>query len=247
VAALKGVLLSACPGARIVDAAHDIAPQDVRAAAWVLCQYWSYYPAGSIHVAVVDPGVGSARNVVLADVDGHRFLVPDNGLLTWVLHGASRFRCWKLRDDVQRPGVRSSTFHGRDIFAYAAGRLAAGAVVPGEMADPVDDVEQADWPLTQQSGNRVSGRVIHADRFGNLITNIARSRLEELGWDRPRVRAGEWTAEAWVTHYAEAPGHTLVAVWGSSGMLELSWKEGSARQQTGVEPGAPVVVEWVPL
>ncbi|OGV44256.1 MAG: hypothetical protein A2X46_10475 [Lentisphaerae bacterium GWF2_57_35] len=175
VAEVKGVILSSAPEAQIVDACHEIPFADSMAGAWVLSQYWSFYPAGTIHVA----GVGNSRRNLLAEVDGHVFLAPDNGVLAFVLRDAKTSRVSALRGEVHRPGPVSSTFHGRDVLAWAAALLAKGDVKVSELSDPVERWISLELPLPQATSDGVVGSVVHVDRFGNLITNITRNMLEE--------------------------------------------------------------------
>jgi len=242
VAAMKGVIVTQAPEARVVDACHAIAPQDVRAGAWVLGQYWSFYPAGTIHIAVVDPEVGTARGALLAEADGQYFLAPDNGLLFWVFRRAERMVTRKLKPAAQRPGPISSVFHGRDVFAWVAGLLAAGKVTVADVTENVPAIEWPDWAEVQIAPGRLTGQVVHIDRFGNIITGITRRQLDETGWKKFEVVAAHVSIDGLARVYADAEEGELLAVVGSSGHLEIAMRNGSAAELLGLSGGARIVV-----
>ncbi len=242
VAAVKGVVLSLAPEAAVVDASHDIPPQDVRAAAWVLGQYWRTYPAGTIHVAVVDPGVGTGRDVLLVEADGRLLLAPDNGLLFWALRQAEKTARRKLKPDVHRPGEVSATFHGRDIFAHAAGLLAGGKAKAEDLSVETSSVVTPPWGELRVSGEQIAGEVVHVDRFGNLITNIGRDDIRRRGWEAFFVRAGLNTGIPVCRTYADVEAGAVLALFGSADTIEISVSGGSAQKQTGLRRGAEVVV-----
>ncbi|MCF7838298.1 MAG: SAM-dependent chlorinase/fluorinase [Candidatus Marinimicrobia bacterium] len=239
VAAMKGVILSAAPAARLVDAAHDVQPQDIVGAGWALAQYWACYPAGTIHLAVVDPGVGTDRAALLAEADGQWFLAPDNGLLDFVAAAAAQYAVRRLRPGWHRPAGCAATFHGRDIFAYAAGRLVAGDD-PAAFTDSLAAASPAALPAPRPSGHGLAGRIIHCDRFGNLITNIAAATAAEAVPRPWHVLVAGYVFEQVRRTYADvAPGEKL-ALFGSSGLLELAINQGSARERLRLDRGAPV-------
>ena len=242
VAAMKGVVLSLAPDATLVDISHDIPPQDIRAGAWVLGQAWSFFPAGTIHVAVIDPGVGTDREALLVEADGHFFVAPDNGLLSWVLKQAKQVRLRKLRADVHRPGEASATFHGRDVFAHAAGLLASGRASVEEISDETKSVVMPSWAIVQIEAKRIVGEVVHIDRFGNLITNIQRKQVEEAGLKSFLIQAGPSANIRLHKTYGDAKAGELIALWGSSGTLEIAISGGSAEKKTCLTRGATVIV-----
>lgn len=226
VAAMKGVVLDQCPQACVVDAAHDLPRHDVRAAAWVLRQYGWTFPAGTIHVAVVDPGVGTERAALVVEVDGQIYVGPDNGLFAWVLKRHPQARVLQLKAGIVRPGGNSATFHGRDVFAYAAGLLAKGIRLD-RLAEPVDTWFQPEWVNPVLHGRVIEGEVIHVDHFGNLITNIPASLVVDRGPEAV-VKIGKRTIKGIVRTYAEVPvGHPLALV-GSDEMLEVAVNQGDA-------------------
>ena len=242
VAAMKGVVLSLAPEAILVDISHDIPPQDIRAGAWVLGQAWSSFPAGTIHVAVIDPGVGMDREALLVEADGQLCLAPDNGLLSWVLKQAGQVSLRTLRKEVHRQGEASATFHGRDVFAHAAGLLASGRAMAVDLSEKTDSVIMPSWAGVGVERDRIVGEVVHIDRFGNLITNIQRKQIEEARWPRLAIQAGALTNVRLCRTYGDAKAGELIALFGSSGTLELAVAGGSAAANTHLLRGAAVVV-----
>ena len=229
VAEMKGVLLSGAPGAQLVDASHDLPAQDVELARLTLARYWRRYPPGTVHLVVVDPGVGTDRRAI-AVASHQRLLVgPDNGVLSpaMLLPGAEAV-------ELAVPHGASSTFHGRDVFAPAAARLAAGAALAA-LGQPVSDcvIRRTIEPVRQPDGS-VRGQVIAVDRFGNLITNLVSGRpgtLHVAGHALPLRR-----------RYADAAPLALLALTGSSGLIEVARRDGSAADALALGRGA--VVEW---
>jgi S-adenosylmethionine hydrolase len=237
VGAMKGVIASRAPGATVVDVTHDVPPQDVAAAAFALAQAAPHFPPGSIHVVVVDPGVGGPRREVILEDRGQRFVGPDNGVFSLV--APSVRQGWQITTPAFRRDEVSPTFHGRDIFAPAAARLAAGAA-PSE-AGPLVTLEAALAPrplLMSHEGRQITGHVVHVDRFGNLVTDIPADVLPRGS----RVRIGSIEIPAIQTTYTSvAKGETLAYV-GSSGTLEVGVRDGSAHDALTLGRGAPVLV-----
>ncbi len=226
VAAMKGVILGLAPHAHVVDASHAIPPQDIRAGAWVLFQYWKYYPQGTIHVGVVDPGVGTGRAILLIVAVGLKLIVPDNGLAELVLREVPDAQIAALKPCCHRPGLVSATFHGRDIFAYAAARLAAGAA-PDQLADPVQAWVRPTWARPRSDAKSIAGEIIHIDRFGNAITNIDKQDVEGRG-PVVGVQAGAWYFDAISHTYAEKELGEPFCLFGSEGKLEIAVNQGAA-------------------
>ncbi len=244
VGVMKAVILGKAPQAAIVDVCHGIDPQDVLQAAFVLDSARRYFPAGSLLVVVVDPGVGTDRAILLVEAGGQRFLAPDNGVLSFVLEPAFAPRCRFLDPAAVTSGPVSSTFHGRDLIAPAAGLLASGldpeALGPEIPASEARRLEGLHPEPTPEGA--LAGRVIHIDRFGNLITNIAAGNLPP-GGARVRIEVGGVLLEGLHRTYAEAPPGGLLALVGSRGLLEIAARGGHAANRTGIEKGAPVLVE----
>ncbi len=243
-AAMKGVILSICPAATIVDLSHEVPPQDVRHAAILLDNAADWFPAETIHVAVVDPGVGTDRAIVYARIGRQQFIAPDNGLLSRLAARTPPSKVVRLTDPAYWLERVSTTFHGRDIMAPAAAHLALG-LDPDRLGSPFDRLITLDWPEPRQSAKRLDGEVIEIDSFGNLITNLTADMFAGRPSDR-RVRVVCDRYETWgiCRAYAEQPRGTLVALIGSGGRLELASVGDNAAQRLGVGVGSPVTLAW---
>jgi S-adenosylmethionine hydrolase len=254
VGAMKGVIATMCPAARVVDLTHDVEPQNVLTGAFLLETAWRYFPAGTVHVAVVDPGVGTARRRLAISADGHNFVGPDNGVLSAALADETRGtrapgevyerRTVRLPNSVtavsidnevlMRPSL-SATFEGRDVFAPAAAYLAGGGAI-GELGPVVDAVEALPAFRAVATLAGIEGRILHVDRFGNLITDIRAADLP----DAPVFRAGGRTIEG-ISHTYES-SNGIAAIVGSSGFVELAQSRGQASQVLGLGQGDRVRV-----
>lgn len=237
---MKGVLVSGGAG-RLVDVSHEIGRGDVRGGAWALRRVWSRYPAGTVHLVVVDPGVGSERRAVAVRAADRWFVGPDNGLLTWVMREHPVESAAEL--DPRRAGLEavSDTFHGRDLFAPAAARLASGGEA-GSVGDPVGPGSLTTFEVAEASrrpDGGLRGEVWHVDRFGNLVTNVP------VGWlpERPVARVGGTAVRGLRGSYAEVEPGELLLTRGSMGTLEVSVRDGSAGRTLSVGPGAAVEVD----
>jgi S-adenosyl-L-methionine hydrolase (adenosine-forming) len=244
VAAMKGVILSINPAARIVDISHAVAPQNIRQGALVLGEAVVWFPAETIHVAVVDPGVGTARRLIYARIGAWHFLVPDNGLVSSL---ARRERPSKIitltRPEFWLPSV-SATFHGRDILAPVAARLSLG-VAPEALGERIDEIVQLDWPEVSIMPGKIEGRVQSIDSFGNLITDITAEHIAAAPRDESvTIRCDEHETQGIFNTYGDQPAMTLIALVGSSGFLELAIVEDSAAVMLGVHVGERVTVSW---
>jgi S-adenosylmethionine hydrolase len=243
VAQMKGVMLQRQPAAQIIDITHEIPPQDIFRAACVLAEVYPHFPPDTVHVVVVDPGVGSDRRVLCLSAARQFFLAPDNGVLEFVLRSTRSEALvevsgkWYFREDV------SYTFHGRDIFAPVAGHLATG-IKPGRLGRAVTDIVRLEVPEVKIEKNTVTGTVIHIDRFGNLITNIEKGHLaavfQGVKNSQVLVRAAGREIVGLVRSYAEKPAGELLSLLGSSERLEIAVSGGSAGEELGVSQGAPV-------
>jgi S-adenosylmethionine hydrolase len=239
VGAVKGVLAARAPGAPVDDVSHDVPRGDVQSAAHALRRYWRLYPEGTVHVAVVDPGVGSERRALACEADGRFLVAPDNGLLSPVLGDASAWSAVQIRDAIgppPAPSGLSATFHGRDVFAPAAAHLAQGrplGALGPRVADPLrlEDPE----PVAAEGGGR--GRVVGVDRYGNLLTNVPGTWLT----DRVVVTIVGRKLRT-VATYADARPGELVALVSSDGRVEVAAREGSAAEQLGAGTGTEVRV-----
>jgi len=239
---MKGVILGICPDATLVDITHDIPPHDVMAGALELAAAYRYFPAGTIFVAVVDPGVGSARRGVAADTGDYRFVAPDNGVLTQVLRESPAKKIVELTERrYARPTV-SRTFEGRDRFAPAAGWLAKGTLLPA-LGRPVADIQKLDIPLPESDADTVRGVIVRVDRFGNLVTNIDRKSVERLGQGSAiTIDAAGQRIERLVATYAELSPTGVGALFGGTDHLELAAPSSSAADRLGLTRGAVVTV-----
>ncbi len=243
VAAMKGVILRLCPDAHMVDVTHEIAPQDVMEAAFVLRGAVPFFPPGAVHLAVVDPGVGTARRPVALRCGEQWFVGPDNGLFPLVLEDEAPDEAVVLdRPRFWRTEAPSTTFHGRDIFAPAAAHLATGTPL-AELGSPAGALEPLRWalPITDEQG--LQGWVAHVDRFGNAVTNITRALIERHRQGRAlKCFAGNAVLrEVHPTYGAVASGEPLL-LFGSSGFLEIAVNSGNAAELLGIRKGASVNV-----
>lgn len=259
VGTMKAVMLSICPEARLVDITHQISPQDVRSAAYVLSSSFRFFPPGTVFLIVVDPGVGTAREPLAVETAQGMFVAPNNGVLSSVLPQLEvRHAVEIAAPRYMLPSV-SRTFHGRDIFAPAAAHLAAGVRIT-ELGPTLPELVKLDPPRLEISDRSIEGEVIHIDHFGNVITSIG-----PLAWDGDRLiltpPSGRGTAALVVfaaaasvtqaagatisgiapAYGAAAPG-TLLALVGSAGQLELAVNQGSAARLLGMRTGDPVTV-----
>ena len=234
VAAIKGVLLSACPDAQLIDLTHEIAPQDVLEGALFLAAALPYFPADTVHVAVVDPGVGGDRRAIAVSAGGQRVVCPDNGLLTLFAREHSIDEARQISNPAFMRDHVSATFHGRDVFAPAAARLACGA--PLEALGPkLNGVVELDIPSPRKTADRVTGEVMHIDRYGNAISNIHRS---DVGSATVRaVLAGGRTLGALSRTFADAPQDEPLAYFESTGHLALAINRGDASAVLGLRRG----------
>jgi hypothetical protein len=238
--AMKGVMMCICPDAQLLDISHDVTPFAIPEAAYTLAESWRMFPKGTIHVVVVDPGVGSARRPILAEAGGHFFVAPDNGVLSMVLDAVPEYSIREITATEYFRQPVSRTFHGRDIFAPVAAHLAAG-VPPANFGERIDDAVRLGFgkPVRTAEGNWL-GMVLKIDWFGNIVTNF---NAEAFSWVREQpfeLRVGSGSVRLYCSSYAAAPAGEVFAITGSGGYLEVSANEGSAAKMLGVEPGAPV-------
>lgn len=243
VAELKGVLYSRAPGVTVVDLSHDIPPQEIAAAARLLEYGTSGYPGGTIHLAVVDPGVGTKRPIVVIAASGQYYVGPDNGLFGWLADSADAVVALDLRKfDADSA---STTFHGRDLMAPAAALLAKGVGLD-QLGPPHTQLVTLPPPHEPTSSDKeVCGEIAEVDHYGNLITNVRPIMLGDAPLDdRLRITLGEHeTFGLWQT-YAQQPPQTLLALVGSTGFVELAIVNGSAAEMLRVGAGDTVRLSW---
>ena len=244
VAAMKGVILSINPEAQIVDVTHAVPAQDIGAGALVLEQATPWFPAGSLHVAVVDPGVGSERGIVYAEIAGQQYIAPDNGLLGRLAARHEPSRIVAVEDPAFWLPRVSATFHGRDIMAPVAARLSRGLAAE-RLGRPLDKLVSLTWPEVVILPRSIRGSVESIDSFGNLITDITDDMLTHVPRDESvRITCDEHETIGIFRTYADQPSATLLALIGSSGRLELAIVEENAAAMLGIRTGTPVVVTW---
>lgn len=243
VATMKGRILDRLPNARIIDVTHQVSTYWPAEAGFWLSRAYPYFSAGTVHVAVVDPGVGTSRDIVGAQIDDHIFLAPDNGLLSLVLRRAKAPRIHRL--DVEhvldrfRLSGPSSTFHGRDLFAPIAAELAAGRAALADIGPATQTLLEGSIPSAEKSGDVIRGVVVTVDHFGNLITDIDESLI--VGVQRPVVRLGDHEIPLHRTYGDVQPGD-LLALVNSFGVLEIAVAQGNAAVVLGLNRGTPVSV-----
>ncbi len=239
---LKGVLFGICPEANVVDLTHDVVPQDVTGGALVLASAVGYFPGRTIHLAVVDPGVGTARRPILIDTEDFVLVGPDNGLLSLA---ADRSPVRRIVD-LDRPQYflesPSPTFHARDVFAPVAAHCARGAD-PGEMGSAVDGFQRLSLPQPRRVDDGLEGQVIHVDRFGNLICNIRQADLDDFRAAGLSISLGGVQIPEISPHYSAVREGKPVVVWNSWGRLEVAVRNGSAARQLRARSGDRVQVK----
>ncbi|MEZ5427929.1 MAG: SAM-dependent chlorinase/fluorinase [Pyrinomonadaceae bacterium] len=238
VGAMKGVILSIDPAARIVDITHEIPAQDISAASFTLRACHREFPPETIFVAVVDPGVGSDRRAILVRTGEHFFIAPDNGLLSFIFNGGEPFTVFEIAEERFFRHPVSRTFHGRDVFSPAAAHLSAG-VEPGEFGPEIGDFVRHHQSAPRRTPDgRIEAEIIHIDRFGNLITNLTRNDLAGTF----SLEIGGRSVEKLSDYFAQAVPGEVFMIWGSAGFLEVAAFRDSARNLLAAEVGDRILV-----
>jgi len=235
IGAMKGVILDINPDCRIVDLAHQGPPHDVMGAALVLAQTYPFFPPGTIHVVVVDPGVGGQRRPLVLEAGGYLFVGPDNGCFTPVLKQEDGVQAHELVEKRFRLPRVSHTFHGRDIFAPAAAHLSL-EIAPEEMGPALDITTLTTFPIPDPvvGGATLLGEVIRVDSFGNLVTNISQETLETFAGDeKVTIEIKGEKVKGLKSSYEEGGAGETIALWGSAGFLEIAMKEKSLHRERG--------------
>ncbi len=240
VGVMKGVIASINPHAKVIDLSHEVGAQAIRQGAYLLWAAYRFFPEGTTFVAVVDPGVGSDRRILAVRTARSVFLAPDNGLLDFILHDQPATECSEVRLHGSPFVLReiSTTFHGRDIFAPVAAYLSAGVSL-AEVGIPVTPPVPAN-PFVESKGSK-GAAVVHIDRFGNIVTNVALRGAHGL------IRAlsvKNIVVQKWIRTYQEAPARQPCLIEGSSGLVEVVIKNGSAAGRLGVSLTTPLKVHW---
>jgi S-adenosylmethionine hydrolase len=261
VGAMKGVLLSILPDARLVDISHQVGPQDVQQAAGIISAIYKYYPSHTVHLIVVDPGVGTTRRPIAVQTDRGRFVAPDNGVLTHVLRKASSWQAVALENSGYWLPEPSQTFHGRDIFSPVAAHLASGVSL-SDLGPSIDDLVTIQIPPLARVPGGVKGEVVRIDHFGNVLTNIQsltwvddttlefKPPDERLTLPEPisftassaRVTFSWRTLDGIRRTYGEAHTGDTLALVGSSSELEVSVNQGNAADKLAIQVGDPVTL-----
>ncbi|MDH3612738.1 MAG: SAM-dependent chlorinase/fluorinase [Gammaproteobacteria bacterium] len=241
-AVMHGVIIKRFPDARVIDLAHDIPAQWPPEAGFWVSRSYQYFPRGTVHLAIVDPGVGTERDILIVEYDDHFFMAPDNGLLARMLDKADDASVFKLRPDaLESLDIRapSMTFHGRDIFAPVAAELAAGRTTPADIGLATTDWTPAWLDEPEVTASKVSGVIVTVDAFGNLISNIDAELIEEFS--NPVAHIAGHDIEMRATYGRAKPGDYLALI-NSFGVLEVAKAESSAAEGLGSDRGAPITV-----
>jgi S-adenosylmethionine hydrolase len=249
VGAMKGVILSINPRASVIDITHDIKTGDIRQAAFCLSHCYDYFPGGTIHVCIVDPGVGTDRRAILIETDTYAFIAPDNGCCTFILNRHTSARVYTLENKQYFLPRVSHTFHGRDIFAPAAAWL-SNKLPPGRFGNRISDPMTFDVPHPVRTDkDSIQGEVAYIDKFGNLITTISEEYLDRERKKSPdrdlEIRIKGKKIAAFGKSYAAADPGKLLGLIGSTGYLEIAANLESAKRKLGAEPGDPVILRFL--
>ncbi len=246
VGSLKGVILSLNPEVRLVDLSHEVEPQDIKAGAFMLAEAAAYFPPGTIHLAVVDPGVGSRRRALAARCRGHYWVGPDNGLFHLIFNRATDLAMVSLNNPVYFQPRVSATFHGRDIFAPVAAHLSLGVDLD-DFGPRVTDPVSLTFPEPEFGPEAIKGEIISVDRFGNLISNIpaevVASQLGDRGW---RLQAGSLSLKGPARTYADAAPGEFLALPGSHGFVEIACAMDNAARRLQKGVGLAVSIRKAP-
>ncbi|MBL8230926.1 MAG: SAM-dependent chlorinase/fluorinase [Bryobacterales bacterium] len=239
VGVMKGVILSIAPNAEIIDITHEIQPQQIAEGAFTIAEAYRWFPKKTVHVAVVDPGVGTARRPILVEGGGHRFLGPDNGIFSMVME---REKCTAREVTAERYFLKplSQTFHGRDVFSPVAAHLAKG-VLPARFGKRIADALRSEFARVYPLSKRCwAASVLKVDRFGNLITSLPVKDFGYLNQCVFELQAGMERISLLVSSYADAPPNEPVLIAGSAGYYEVVVNRGSAAKKLGLAAGSPV-------
>jgi S-adenosylmethionine hydrolase len=242
VGVLRGVILQHTTDIHIIDISHAVPPQDIRTASYLLARSYTYFPKGTVHLAVIDPGVGSARPIIALKADSHYFVGPDNGIFTPVFQTAKTVTVYKVTNVEYFLDSVSNTFHGRDIMAPVAARIATGLAIQnlGPQIN-ADECTVMHNPLCVSVQNALQGAITHIDRFGNLCTNISKERLLKYSNNLEiKIQAGKVTIDSLNTSYGAKTGGTAIALFDSNDYLEIAVPGGNASQVLELKTGMTV-------
>lgn len=241
VSVMKAVMLDIIPDVRFIDISHEIPPQDVMAGAWVVRNSAPYFPPGTVHLVVVDPGVGTDRTPVAIKIKDQLFVGPDNGIFS-LIGEEFGYEAVKLENEKFWREDPSTTFHGRDIFAPAAAHLASGVPI-NEFGNPLEKLVTYRWAIPISDKDGIQGWIVHIDRFGNLVSNIPSSLIKEtIGDARLKIYVGNTILDEIVPTFGAVPDGEPAAYIGSSDKLEIAINKGNAKQMLSVEKGAQISI-----
>ncbi len=241
VGVMKGVILSINPQCQLVDLTHQIASQNILQAAFVLHNSYRFFPKGTIHLVVVDPGVGTKRRPIILKKDGYFFVGPDNGVFGLVLQGG-KYAAVEITALSFLKLPMSLTFHGRDIFAPVAAHLSLGTGMR-KFGPPLTDLQKIPWPQPIKEGKKIIGQIVFVDSFGNLITNIDRQFfVSQIGGRQFKIKIKKRSLYCLQETYAQVPQGKLLALWGSAGYLEIAVNCGHAQRLLKMRPGDPIII-----
>jgi S-adenosylmethionine hydrolase len=239
VSAMKGVILQETPDARLIDISHEIPSQDIMAGSWVLKNSAMLFPSGSVHLVVVDPGVGTSRKPVALKIKDQYFVGPDNGIFS-LLTQDEEFEAVQLTNQSYWRSNPSTTFHGRDIFAPVAAHLCNGVELT-KLGDTIESLQTYRWAVPIADKDGIQGWVIHIDKFGNLITNVSGNLIKDVIQSNDvKLYVGNTILNEIKSTFGTVPEGEPVAYIGSSGMLEIAINKGDAKQMLGVQKGAQI-------
>lgn len=244
VASMKGVILGINPEAKIVDITHQIPPQDILEAAYTLFTSYRYFPKGTIHIIVVDPGVGSRRRIIALKTENYIFIAPDNGVLSLILKKKKIKEIIEITNEKYFLKPVSDTFHGRDIFSPVAAYLSRGTPLRN-LGKKIKKIKELKIATPEIKKGKLIGRIIHIDRFGNLVTNVDREILSKLKIknEKAKIEIGKRKIAGVKRSYVSVGKGELLALFGSSGFLEVSVNLGNASKVLGVKRGEKIEVE----
>lgn len=238
---MKGVIFGINPNVSVIDLSHGVSPQDLMAGALVLRYSAPFFPRGTIHVAIVDPGVGSDRRPLLIESEGCFFIGPDNGILSLALEGHQTSLMIELSNVTYHLKPTGATFHGRDIFAPVAAYLSLG-VPPQDLGETVNDLVNLPWPAVTRTEGALVGKVIYIDGFGNLVTNFREGDLNELQAKKLTITVTGVTIEQLASHYSSSQEGDYTALINSWGLLEIAAFKSDAQRRCGAKVGDSVYI-----
>ncbi|MBU0946327.1 MAG: SAM-dependent chlorinase/fluorinase [Proteobacteria bacterium] len=248
VGVIKGVILSSAPPATLIDISHSIPPQDIREGAWTLFASYHYFPAETVHLIIVDPGVGTSRKILALQADNHFFVGPDNGVFTPFLEKGLVQEVYTLDNQDLFLAEISTTFHGRDIMAPVAARICQGMALP-HVGNPIDPEKccRIELPVARLYENRISGHVIHIDHFGNLRTSITAQDLAAIqNKAELRIQCGHHLIQGLSSSYAAVPAGHLLAIFDSRNHLEIATNSKNAARILQCSVGEKIVITLRP-